>query len=134
MAGALSQSAMSLFTQAIGAKSGFPEFERPVQNPLIQCYISLQSRKRHYTLSGQAHHINQHNIIAASTNHEKDNRSRVEVIKGEESTKKEKTKHANIDKESAKLKAEGVHLLGAELVLLLPHGLPLAIILEEPRS
>lgn len=55
-------------------------------------------------------------------------------LKGRKAQKKEKTKHANIDKDSAKLKAEGVHLLGAELVLLLPHGLPLAIILEEPRS
>jgi type I site-specific restriction endonuclease len=54
--------------------------------------------------------------------------------KGRKAQKKEKTKHANIDKDSAKLKVEGVHLLGAELVLLLSHGLLLAIILEEPRS
>jgi len=42
-------------------------------------------------------------------------------------------KHTNLEEESSELVAEGVHLLGAELVLLLPHGLPLLLILDEPR-
>lgn len=39
-----------------------------------------------------------------------------------------------LEEEAAELGAEGVHLLGTKLVLLLPHGLPLLLILDEPRA
>jgi hypothetical protein len=60
----------------------------------------------------------------------------VEAIEGDkraEKTGKRSTSLHQPWKESVELGAEGVPLLGVELVLLLPHGLPPAIILDEPR-
>jgi hypothetical protein len=55
---------------------------------------------------------------------------------GEGQRKKNRTNrctlHTNLEEKTAELGAEGIHLLGAELVLLLPHGLPLVLILHKP--
>lgn len=39
----------------------------------------------------------------------------------------------HLEEEATEFGTEGVHLLRADLVLLLPQGLPLVLILDEPR-
>jgi hypothetical protein len=47
--------------------------------------------------------------------------------------KKKGGKVRHLEEEAAELRAEGVHLLRADFVLLLPQCLPLVLILDEPR-
>jgi hypothetical protein len=50
------------------------------------------------------------------------------------SVKQKPASTLSLEGEAAELGAEGVHLLGADLVLLLPHGPMILFISDEPRS
>ena len=97
----------------------------------------IKEDKRQYTITRDTKAPQAQSLISAQSNLQLPSTTLIfpqvwrqsEKVKG----KTGEPKHTNLEEESTELGAEGVHLLGAELVLLLPHGLPLLLILDEPR-